>query len=81
MSVLQLSTGAVLNANINPATARQIVSNGQATVVTPGATGYDTIKLLNATLDTAFQNPPAELLGVDDIYFTPLTYPEPPGGL
>lgn len=89
MSVLQRSTGTVLNASINVATARELCAdipsgNNQATVITPGVSGFDVVRLKNATLDTQFaaatlQNP--ILLGVDDLYFTPLQYPEPAAGL
>ena len=89
MPVLQRSTGVVLNANINVATAREMCADPgtpsqQATVVTPGVTGYDVIKLLNATLDAAFAAATLGspfLLGVDDIYLAPLQYPEPAAGL
>lgn len=89
MPILQRSTGVVLNANINVATARELCSDAnagqnQATVITPGVTGFDVVRLLNPTLDAQFaaatlQNP--VLLGVDDIYFTPMQYPEPAAGL
>jgi hypothetical protein len=89
MPVLQRSTGTTLNANINVATAREMCADAnqnanQATVITPGVTGFDVIRLLNATLDAQFAaatlgNP--FLLGVDDIYFTPMQYPEPTAGL
>jgi hypothetical protein len=78
MAVLNLSTGSVLNANIHTVTARRIVEIGQATVITPGLTGFDVIQLKNATLDTNYQTPPPEQLGIDNIAFLPLTYPEAP---
>ena len=89
MSVLQRSAGVVLNANINVATARELcadtgTSSQQASVITPGASGYDVIRLLNATLDAQFAAATLGspfLLGTDDIYFTPLQYPEPTAGL
>jgi hypothetical protein len=47
-------------------------------------TGYDVIRLINATLDAQFAAATLGspfLLGVDDIYFTPIQYPEPAVGL
>jgi hypothetical protein len=89
MSVLQRSTGVVLNANINPATARELCADvnigaNQAIVITPGATGYDVVRLINASFDTIFAaatlaNP--FLAGVDDVFFVPIQYPEPAVGL
>lgn len=92
MPILQRSTGVTLNANINVATARELCADNtavsgnsnQATVITPGVTGYDVVRLLNATLDAAFAAATLGspfLLGVDDIYFTPMQYPEPTAGL
>lgn len=73
---LNLSTGSVLATGLNTATTRQIFKKGDATIITPGVSGYDVVQLKNPTLDTAYQTPPAESLGVDDILFRPLFYPE-----
>jgi hypothetical protein len=89
MSVLQRSTGVVLNANINVATARELcadanIGGNQAVVITSGATGYDVIRLINAAFDTIFAAATLGspfLAGVDDIYFIPIQYPEPAAGL
>jgi hypothetical protein len=88
-SVLQRSTGVVLNASINPATARALCDDSnlglnEAVVITPGVSGYDVVRLLNATFDAQFAAATLlapVLLGVDDIFFTPLQYPEPAAGL
>lgn len=89
MPILQRSTGTVLNANINVATARELCSDisagqNQATIITPGVSGFDVVRLLNPTLDSQFAaatlNNPI-LLGVDDVYFIPIQYPEPTAGL
>jgi len=75
---LNLSTGALL-ASVLPETARQIVYKGDATIITPGVTGFDVVQLKTSALDTQYQTPPSEQLGVDMITFKPLTYPETTG--
>jgi hypothetical protein len=78
-STLKKSTGEVL-APVTPATARQLVRNGSATVVTKGASGFDVIQLKTPVLDTVHvaATPAAPVkLGLDDILFKPLQYPEP----
>jgi len=79
---LQKSTGVVLSANLSAKTNRRIVEIGDATVITPGTTGFDVVRLLNATLDTLFTNATLSnpiLLGVDNVMFSPLQYPEGAG--
>jgi hypothetical protein len=84
MATLNLSTGSVLATGLNPATTRQLVRSGKATLITPGTTGWDVVQLIDVPTDTAFQaatqNAPV-LAGVDDIFLTPLQYPEPVAGL
>lgn len=82
MATLNLSTGVQLATGLNPVTTRRIVEIGDATVVTPGTSGFDTVQLANATKDSAYSAATAAspiLLGVDNIEFVPLTYPEPSG--
>ena len=69
----------VIDATLSPKTTRQIVKRGDAAVSTPGATGFEVVDLLNAGLDTIYNaaNPSAPvLLGVDDLLFLPLQFPE-----
>jgi hypothetical protein len=95
MAQINLSTGAFF-ATVNVATARQFVQGngpvdglqtfpfGYATVITKGVTGFDVVQADNATVDALLQaaTPVAPFLfGVDDIYFLPLKYPEPSGGI
>lgn len=84
MATLQKSTGVVLSSTLTAETTRQLVKIGSATVVTPGVSGFDTVKLINATLDTQYTAATLlapVLLGTDDVLFLPLQYPEPAGGL
>ena len=78
-ATLQKSTGVTLS-TITAVTARQLVHNGSATVVTKGASGFDVIKLKTPTLDTthtaATANAPISH-GIDDVLFKPVTFPEP----
>jgi len=78
LCTLNRSTG-VLIASIKAETARQIVYKGDATVTTPGVTGFDVIQLKTAALDTQYVTPPTENLGIGNITFKPLTYPESSG--
>jgi hypothetical protein len=76
---LKNSVGSTLSSTLQPLTNRQIVKRGDGTVTTAGATGFDVVTLANATLDTAYGAASAGspiLLGVDDVGFKPLQYPE-----
>jgi hypothetical protein len=80
--VLQLSTGVVLASNLSAKTNRRIVEDGNATVITPGTTGFDVVRLKNSTRDTQFSAATSGspvLLGVDNVLFIPLQYPEGAG--
>jgi len=84
MSQINLSTGSSFGTGFNPATARQLVKSGNATVITPGATGFDVVQSVSAAVDTELNNATANapfLLGVDSVFFTPLQIPEPAAGL
>jgi hypothetical protein len=81
LATLQRSTGVVLSSTIHDLTARAIASNGDATVITPGVSGWDVVRLKTAALDTKYAaatlaNP--VLQGVDDVLLIPLQYPELP---
>lgn len=76
---IQRSTGSVL-ATVKEDTAHRMVKIGHATIVTPGATGVDVVKLVSATLDTQYAaaTTGAPILhGVSDITFLPTQFPEP----
>jgi hypothetical protein len=76
---IRKSDGTTLNVATNPITNRNMVKVGHATVVTPGVTGFDVIKLKTPTLDTTYvvATVVAPVIhGVDDIRFTPTQYPE-----
>lgn len=84
MATINLSTGSAFGTGFNPATARQLVESGNATVITPGTTGFDVVQSINPTVDAEISagSPSAPfLLGVDSIFFTPLQIPEPAAGL
>jgi hypothetical protein len=79
MAQILLSTGGSLATGLNPMTTRRVVEIGDAAVVTPGTTGFDVVQLLNPTLDSAFQAATSLApikLGIDNIRFVPLLYPE-----
>lgn len=84
MATLNKSTGVAFPNTLDVKTTRKIVQDGSATVITPGNSGFDVVQLINSTLDTQYTaattNNPV-LLGVDDILFLPLQFPEPVGGL
>lgn len=76
---LKTSAGGTLASNLFKKTCRQIIAKGDATVTTRGTSGFDVITLKNATLDTAYTAASLSspiLLGVDQIDFKPLQYPE-----
>jgi hypothetical protein len=76
--ILNKSTGVALSSAMSAKTNRQIVKKGDATVITPGNTGYDVIQLKTPALDTTYTAATLQtpiLLGVDDIKFTAVQYP------
>lgn len=66
-TTLQNSTNTASAAITNYA-ARQLIRTGRATVITPGVTSFDVVRLLNAAQDTLFTNP-GRNIGPDDILF------------
>ena len=75
---LKTSVGATLSSTLNPVTARRIVEIGDGTVTTAGASGFDVVTLLLAK-DAAYSAATSEApvaLGIDNILFRPLFYPE-----
>lgn len=80
MATILKSTTVSLATGLNPDTTRKMVQKGDAAVTTPGTSGFDTVTLASPTLDTAYTAATLLapiLLGVDDITFKPLQYPEP----
>lgn len=84
MATLNKSTGSAFVNVLSAKTTRKIVQDGSATVITPGDSGFEVVQLKNSTLDTQYTNATLSapvLLGVDDVFFLPLQFPEPAGGL
>lgn len=91
MTTVNLSNGSTFATGLNPATTRQLVQGPgnsvggtpvrtpACSVITPGLTGFDVVQSLGADVDSALQGATALApfkLGIDDIYFIPLQYPE-----
>ena len=79
MATLQRNTGVQSATGLNPVTTREIVRKGDATVITPGTSGFDTVRLASAGLTTAYEAATANApirLGCDQILFEGLVYPE-----
>lgn len=78
MATLKQSNGTNISTTLSNKTTRRIVQVGHATVTTPGTSGFDVVTL-TAPNDAAYlaATPSAPVkLGVDDILFKPLLFPE-----
>lgn len=78
MATLKQSNGTNISTTLSDKTTRRIVQVGHATVTTPGTSGFDVVTL-GASHDAAYlaATPSAPVkLGVDDILFKPLQFPE-----
>ncbi len=70
MATLQNSANSA-QATVANAAARQLVRQAVATVITAGASGFDTVRLSSAAQDSAFTRP-GKRLTEDDVLFLPL---------
>lgn len=81
-TTLKSSVGATLSTTLDPSTSRHLVSIGDATLTTPGATGFDVITLKTPAKDTVYTAASTVaplVLGLSHITFKPVVYPEVSG--
>jgi hypothetical protein len=80
MATLKLWMGFPIPVEVNPTTNRRIVEKGHGIVTDPGDTGFDEVTLLedyDAPYVAAFEEMTDPIaLGVDNVLFTPLQFPE-----
>lgn len=79
MATLRESDTSDIDTTLSPKTTRQIVKRGDATVTTPGATGFEVVDLVDGARDTIYlaaNSGAPVLLGVDDVLLLPLQFPE-----
>lgn len=78
MATLKRSNGTNISTTLSDKTTRRIVQRGHATVTTPGTSGFDVVTLVapqDAVYLAASPSAPVKL-GVDDILFKPVQFPE-----
>lgn len=79
MPTLKKSDGTVLSSAMGVFHNRRITAIADGTLTTAGTSGYDTVTLIasrDAAYAAATSNAPVRL-GIDNIIFKPMNYPQP----